>query len=102
LRKILDRVKRFVSNAIGRVARFLATHKAVEPARLTERIRALLVLLVGAGWFTIDDATINLVASGGAMVVSWLLSRFVRSTVTPVAKLDGCTACQEHDPDAAA
>ncbi|GAB3472014.1 hypothetical protein [Actinophytocola sediminis] len=73
---------------LDRMKRLFSTFAAMEPARLAERARALLVLLVGAGWLTIDNATITTVASVAGLVASWLLSRFVRGRVTPVAKLD--------------
>lgn len=76
-----------------------ATLRSFEPARLAEGVRVVLVAGVTLGWLTIDDARINAIVSAVAVVASLLLTRQVRATVAPVAKLDGCAACLEHDPD---
>lgn len=62
--------------------------KELEPARLAEGVRAVLIGLVGLGWLTIDDALINSIATGATLVISGILTVFVRNRVTPVAKLD--------------
>lgn len=87
-----------MSQILDTLKRAWARVRAMEPARLAEAVRVALVAAVTLGWVTIDDARINAIVSAVALVGSLLLTRQVRSTVTPVAKLDGCTACLEHDP----
>lgn len=81
--------------------RLWARVRAMEPAQLAEGVRALLVAAVTLGWVTIDDARTNAIVSAVAVVGSVLLTRKVRASVTPVAKLDGCGVVCEHDPGAA-
>ncbi len=85
-------------NILDTLKRVWARVRATEPARLAETVRAVLVAGVTLGWATIDDERINAAVSVVALLGSLLLTRQVRGAVTPVAKLDGCTACLEHDP----
>lgn len=62
--------------------------RILEPVKFAEAVRSLLISLVGLGWLTIDDALINSIATGVTLVVSGVLTMFVRSKVTPVAKPD--------------
>lgn len=87
-----------MSQILDTLKRAWARIRATEPARLAEAVRVALVAAVTLGWLTLDDARINSIVSAVALVGSLLLTRQVRGTVTPVAKLDGCTACLEHDP----
>jgi hypothetical protein len=68
------------------LASFWGKAKATEPARLAEFARTVLVGLVGLGWITVDDTTINTATSVVGLLVSWALTRFVRNRVAPVAK----------------
>lgn len=77
-----------MSNILSVIARVWAQVRALEPARLAEGARLVLVAAVALGWWQIDDARINAIVSGVAVVASLVLSGAVRSTVTPVAKLD--------------
>lgn len=61
------------------ISRLLAT----EPARLAEFVRVILVALVAVGWLTIDDDAINGIVSGVGVLLSLLLTKAVRSKVTP-------------------
>jgi hypothetical protein len=87
-----------IKNLIARVREVWARVRAYNPARLAEGVRLLLVALVGAGWLTIDDARINAAVTVVGVLASLFATERVRSNVTPVAKLDGCTACLAHDP----
>ncbi len=62
--------------------------KSTEPARLAEFVRTVLVGLVGLGWVTVDDATVNTTVSVVGLLGSCALTKFVRNRVTPVAKGD--------------
>lgn len=62
--------------------------RATEPAQYAELVRSILLALVGVGWLTLDEPTVNTVATVVAGVVSVVLTRFVRKSVTPTAKLD--------------
>lgn len=62
--------------------------RATEPAQYAELARSILLALVGVGWLTLDEPTVNTVSTVVAGVVSVVLTRFVRKSVTPTAKLD--------------
>lgn len=62
--------------------------RATEPAKYAELVRSILLALVGVGWLTLDEPTVNTVSTVVAGVVSVVLTRFVRKSVTPTAKLD--------------
>ncbi len=57
-----------------------------EPAALAELVRAILVVLVGLGWATVDNNTVNVISSAAGLIVSWGLTWYVRSRVTPLPK----------------
>jgi hypothetical protein len=59
---------------------------AAEPVAFTELVRAVLVVLVTLGWVTIDSNVVNVIASGVGLAISWGLTLFARSRVTPVMK----------------
>lgn len=58
--------------------------RPAEPAALAELVRAVVVVLVGLGWVTLDSETVNVVASVAGLALSWGLTWYVRSRVTPV------------------
>ncbi|GAA1940476.1 hypothetical protein [Amycolatopsis minnesotensis] len=58
--------------------------RSTEPAAFAEFVRAVLAALVGAGWLTIDDTTINTVVSVVGLLTSFVLTHFVRKNVMPV------------------
>lgn len=62
--------------------------KATEPAKWAELVRSILLALVGVGWLALDEPTVNSVSTVVAGVVSVVLTKFVRKSVTPTAKLD--------------
>lgn len=62
--------------------------RATEPAKWAELVRSILLALVGVGWLTLDEPTVNTVSTVVAGVVSVVLTKFVRKSVTPTAKLD--------------
>lgn len=55
-----------------------------EPAAYAEAVRALLVILVGLGWLTLDDNTANGIATVVGILLSWVLTYVVRAHVSPV------------------
>jgi FtsH-binding integral membrane protein len=55
-----------------------------EPVAYTELARAVIVVLVSLGWITLDNTTVNVVASSVGLVLSWALTLYARSRVTPV------------------
>lgn len=57
-----------------------------EPAALAELARAVIVVAVGLGWATLDNATINIITSAVGLGASWALTWYVRSRVRPVVK----------------
>lgn len=57
-----------------------------EPVAFTELVRAAIVVLVSLGWITVDNDTVNVIASAIGFAISWALTAFARSRVTPVAK----------------
>lgn len=54
-----------------------------EPVVYAEVIRAVIVAVVSLGWITLDSNTINVVATGLGLVLSWVLSLITRGRVTP-------------------
>jgi len=58
-----------------------------EPVAVTELARAVIVMVVSLGWITLDNTTINVVASVVGLILSWLLALFTRNRVTPVTKV---------------
>ncbi len=58
--------------------------RSTEPAAFAEFVRAVLAALVGVGWVTIDDTTINTVVSVVGLLASFVLTHFVRKNVMPV------------------
>ncbi len=73
-----------------RIRRAASQFVAEEPARLAERVRLALAGAVGTSWLTVPDEAVNIGATAAALGASWLLSRWTRKKVTPVAKLTGC------------
>ncbi|PXY20318.1 hypothetical protein [Prauserella endophytica] len=80
------------------IREILARLAATEPAQLAEGVRTVLVALVGVGWLTIDDVTVNAIVTVVGVIGSFVLTFLVRKNVTPVAKLGGCDAVIAHDP----
>ncbi len=57
-----------------------------QPVSLAEAVRVVVVLLVGAGWLTLDDAAVNTVVSVVGVLVSVGLTWWTGRKVTPLAK----------------
>ncbi len=57
-----------------------------QPVTLAEAIRVVVVLLVGAGWLTLDDAAVNTIVSIVGVVMSIALTWWAGRKVTPLAK----------------
>jgi hypothetical protein len=55
-----------------------------EPAAYAEAVRLAIAALVGVGWITIDDATINAIVTAVGALASIALTAAVRANVTPV------------------
>lgn len=60
-----------------------------QPVGLSEVVRMIVVALVGAGWITLDDATVNTVVSVIGVAISIGLTWWTGRKVTPVAKPRG-------------
>lgn len=56
---------------------------ALEPARLAEGARWALAALIGLGWLTLDDATVNSIATVAGVLLSAVLTEATRKRVTP-------------------
>lgn len=56
-----------------------------EPASLAEAVRVLLAALIGAGWLTIDSATVNWIVTVVGLLASVAATVWTRRRVTPVA-----------------
>ncbi|WP_158882008.1 hypothetical protein [Amycolatopsis anabasis] len=65
---------------------FLARLQDTEPARLAEFVRAVLVAVNAVGWATIPDTTVSAVVTVVSVLASLVLTKFVRSNVTPTPK----------------
>lgn len=59
--------------------------EAREPVVIAQAVTVLLGTLVAGGWATLDDATVNAVASAVAAVVAVVATVMARRKVTPVA-----------------
>lgn len=66
--------------------KLLTDLRLTEPARLAEVARWLLVTLVTTGWLTLDDAAVNGIVSAVSLLLSALLTKYVRGGVTPVPR----------------
>jgi hypothetical protein len=62
-----------------------------EPVAMAEVLRAVIVVLVSLGWITLDNNTVNIIASALGVVLSWALTLLARSKVTPIAKTGSVT-----------
>jgi hypothetical protein len=56
---------------------------AREPAAYAEALRLVIAALVGLGWITISDTTVNAVVTAVGALMSIVLSAVVRANVTP-------------------
>lgn len=57
-----------------------------QPVGLAELVRMVVVLLVGVGWLTLDDAAVNTVVSVAGMIASIALTWWTDHKVTPTAR----------------
>jgi hypothetical protein len=62
-----------------------------EPAAYAEAVRLAIAALVGVGWITIDDATINAIVTAVGALASIALTAAVRANVTPVVTVPPVT-----------
>jgi hypothetical protein len=73
--------------------------RAHDPARLAEVVRLLLVAVaVAVAWSTLGDPRVVVAVTVLAVLTSGVVTERLRPNVTPVAKLDGCATCLDHDP----
>ncbi len=54
-----------------------------EPAAYAEAVRLAIAALVGLGWITIDDSTVNAIVTAVGALMSIVLTVVVRANVTP-------------------
>lgn len=59
-------------------------HTSREPAAYAEAVRLAIAALVGLGWITVGDATVNAVVTAVGALMSIVLTVVVRANVTPV------------------
>lgn len=61
---------------------------SLEPAAYAEAARLVVAALVGLGWITLDDNTLNAIVTGVGAVASIVLTVVVRRNVTPTSTVD--------------
>ncbi len=59
-----------------------------EPAAYAEVVRLIIAALVGLGWITLDEPTVNAIVTVAGAVVSIVLTIIVRANVTPLPSPD--------------
>ena len=62
-----------------------------EPAAYAEAVRLVLAALVGVGWVTVDNNTVNSIVTAVGAILSIVLTAVVRANVTPVPDVDDVT-----------
>lgn len=60
------------------------SHPSREPAAYAEAVRLVIAALVGIGWLTVSDATVNAIVTAVGGIMSVVLTIVVRANVTPV------------------
>lgn len=57
----------------------------VEPVAILDAVKAVVAVLVAAGWITLDDATLNAIITGAGSLLFVLLTVLTRRATTPLA-----------------